>query len=421
MRRSPRRSPSSRASSSTDRRRVEQSRSLGLYLAARLADTAAIQIQSVAIGWQVYDLTRDPLDLGWVGLAQFLPVLVLSLPGGQLADRFDRRFIVVATQLGYAAGALALALASERGTLPIFAVLVLLGTLRAFKSPAASALVPWIVSEERLPRAIALSSTTYQVGTIAGPALGGAIYALGGPLAAYYAACGLQLLAAALMASLSTHPPPRVPSAEGPWRRLLGGLQFVLRSRVLLAAIGLDLFAVLLGGAVALLPIYARDVLGVGEVGLGVLRAAPALGATVVALALAARPIEGRAGHWMLGSVAVFGIGTIVFGLSEHLALSLAALALLGGADMVSVVIRQSIVQLWTPDEMRGRVAAVSFLFIGASNELGEAESGLTARLFGTVRAVVLGGIGTLVVTGAWAVLFPELRRVDTLGVPSDR
>lgn len=399
---------------------MSSSRSLGLYLAGRLADTVGIQVQSVAIGWQVYALTRDPLDLGWVGLAQFLPVLLLSLPGGQLADRLDRRAIVVATQLGYAAGAVGLALAADRGTTPIFAVLVLLGTLRAFKSPASSALVPWIVTGDALPRAIALSSTTYQVGTIAGPALGGAIYAMGGPTTAYVTAAVCQLAAAALTAAVTARRPPRVANRESPWRRVLGGLRFVWDSKVLFAAISLDLFAVLLGGAVALLPIFARDILHVGEIGLGALRAAPALGATLVALVLAVRPIERRAGAWMLACVGVFGAATIVFGLSEDFALSLAALAILGGADMVSVVIRQSIIQLWTPDEMRGRVAAVSFLFIGASNELGELESGVTAKLFGTVRAVVLGGIGTLIVTGAWAAIFGSLRRVDALRAPRD-
>lgn len=392
-----------------------ESKSLGLYLASRLADTAGIQIQSVAIGWQVYDLTRDPLDLGWVGLAQFLPVLLLSLPGGQLADRFDRKWIVAFTQLGYALGALALAFASQHGTAPIFLVLVGLGTLRAFKSPASSALVPWIVEAPRLPRAIALSSTTYQIGTIAGPAAGGLIYAAGGPTTAYVVAMIFQGLACALTIALRAKRPPRVVSDEGAWRRLLGGMRFVWDSKVLLGAISLDLFAVLLGGAVALLPIFARDVLHVGEAGLGALRAAPAVGATLVAIGLAARPITHRAGTLMLACVGVFGAATIVFGLSESFWLSLGALVVLGGADMISVVIRQSLIQLWTPDDMRGRVAAVSFLFIGASNELGELESGVTAKLLGTVRAVVLGGVGTLVITGAWAAMFGELRRVDAL------
>ncbi|MEZ4339033.1 MAG: MFS transporter [Sandaracinaceae bacterium] len=394
------------------------SRSLGLYLAGRLADTVGIQVQSVAIGWQVYDLTRDPLDLGWVGMAQFLPVLLLSLPGGQLADRFDRRVIVVTTQVGYAVGALTLALAAGRGTPTIFSVLVLLGTLRAFKSPASSALVPWIVKGDALPRAIALSSTTYQVGTVLGPALGGAIYAAGGPTTAYYAAGACQLVAAGLTSAVRAERPPRVPSTESRWRRVLEGLRFVWDAKVLFGAISLDLFAVLLGGAVALLPVFARDILHVGELGLGALRAAPAAGAALVALVLAVRPIERRAGAWMLACVAIFGAATIVFGASEDFALSLAALAVLGGADMVSVVIRQSIIQLWTPDEMRGRVAAVSFLFIGASNELGEWESGVTAKHLGTVRAVVLGGVGTLVVTGAWAAIFGSLRRVDALSEP---
>lgn len=399
---------------------MSPSRSLGVFLASRLVDTVGIQIQSVAIGWQVYEMTRDPLDLGWVGLAQFLPVLLLTLPGGHLADRTNRKTIVALCHLGYAAGALALAYASSRGTTPIFAVLVLLGTLRAFKSPASASLVPWIVPASSLPRAIALSSTTFQIGTVAGPALGGLIYAWGGPQSAYLTTLVCQLVAAALAGAVTLRRPPRAAQTEGTFERLLGGVRFVWTSKVLLGTISLDLFAVLLGGAVALLPIYARDVLHVGETGLGALRAAPAAGAMIVALWLAARPIERRAGALMLGCVFLFGAATLVFGLSEHFALSLAALAVLGGADMVSVVIRQSLIQLWTPDAMRGRVAAVSFLFIGASNELGEFESGVTAKLFGTVRAVVIGGVGTMIVTGLWAALFPGLRAVDSLEAPSD-
>ncbi|MCA9605925.1 MAG: MFS transporter, partial [Myxococcales bacterium] len=315
------------------------SRSLGLYLAGRLADTVGIQVQSVAIGWQVYDLTRDPLDLGWVGMAQFLPVLLLSLPGGQLADRFDRRVIVVTTQVGYAVGALTLALAAGRGTPTIFSVLVLLGTLRAFKSPASSALVPWIVKGDALPRAIALSSTTYQVGTVLGPALGGAIYAAGGPTTAYYAAGACQLVAAGLTSAVRAERPPRVPSTESRWRRVLEGLRFVWDAKVLFGAISLDLFAVLLGGAVALLPAYARDILDTGPWGLGLLRSAPGIGAVITALILTVRPVRDHAGAIMFVAVALFGAFTLVFGVSTAVWLSVAALALAGAADMVSVYI----------------------------------------------------------------------------------
>lgn len=393
------------------------SRPLALFLTSRVMDTMGIQIQSVAIGWQVYELTGELADLGWVGLAQFVPLALLSLPGGQVADRLDRRRVVLVTQVGYALGALGLAAAvGAGGTLPIFLVLAGLGALRAFKAPASSALVPWLVSPEKLPRAIALSSSTWQVGTIAGPALGGLIYAWGGPMAAYLTTAAAQLLAAILTASIRVHPPERSKSLETPWRRLLGGVRFVWRSKLLLGSISLDLFAVLFGGAVALLPVFAREVLHVGPSGLGLLRTAPAVGAVLVAAVLAARPIRHRAGFWMFGCVALFGAATIAFALSESFAWSLIALAVVGGADMVSVVIRQSLIQLHTPDEMRGRVAAVSFLFIGASNELGEAESGFTGWLFGgVVRAAVFGGVGALVVTGLWAVLFPSLRDVDDL------
>ena len=391
---------------------------LARYLAARLAGTLGVQVQSVAIGWQVYARTGNPMDLGWVGLAQFLPLALLSLWAGAIADRLDRKRILAVCRFSYAAGSLGLAWLSlhpELGVAPIYGVLAMLGATRAFAAPAGVALLPSLVPGARLSRAVAMSSTTFQIGTIAGPALGGFIYAAGGATSAYLVTAACELVAGALVLSIATKLPVRGPRTEPPLASLLAGVRYVWRSKVLLGAISLDLFAVLLGGAVALMPIFARDILHVGELGLGMLRAAPAVGAMLVAVGLALRPIAGRAGAWMLGGVGLFGVATIVFGTSESFALSLVALAVLGGADMVSVVIRQSLVQLWTPDEMRGRVASVNMIFIGASNELGELESGVTAALLGTVRAVVLGGIGTLVVTGLWATLFPGLRRVDDL------
>jgi MFS family permease len=396
----------------------DERKHLTSYLGSRLAGTAGFQVQSVAVGWQVYSLTGDPMDLGWVGLAQFLPLMLLSLYAGQVADRFDRKRIVIVCRLGFAAGSVALAalsLSSAPAVEPIWVVLVWLGSTRAFVGPATSALLPGLVEESRLPRAIAMSSTTFQVAVIVGPAVGGFVYAAGGPVAAYLAAAGLELVAAAQLAGIRKRFPRPDTLRESGLPLLLSGVRYVFANKVLLGAISLDLFAVLLGGAVALMPIYARDILDVGTTGLGLLRAAPAVGAAVVAIAFAVRPLERRAGRWMLLAVALFGVATIVFGLSESFGLSLAALAVLGGADMVSVVIRQSLIQLRTPDEMRGRVTGVNYIFIGASNELGEFESGLTAAWLGTVPAVVIGGVGTLLVTVAAAVLFPALRREDRL------
>jgi MFS family permease len=394
-------------------------RELWLYIGSRFAGTLGIQVQSVAIGWQVYSRTGNPLDLGWVGLSQFLPLALLSLWAGSVADRVDRKRMLVASRAGFAVGSLALAgltlAPHEWGILPIYAVLVWLGATRAFAAPASSALLPALVSPVHLPRAIGLSSTTFQVATIAGPAVGGLVYAAGDAIGAYLFAAASELVSVLLLLSIRRALPRLEVPAERGLALLLSGVRYVWRQKVLLGAISLDLFAVLLGGAVALMPIFARDILHVGETGLGLLRSAPAVGAAIVAAVLAAFPIRRRAGLFMFGGVALFGLATIAFGLSEHFVLSLVALAVLGGADMISVVIRQSIVQLSTPDAMRGRVASVNMIFIGASNELGELESGVTAAWLGTVRAVVVGGIGTLMVTGLWAVLFPSLRRAETV------
>ncbi|MFK7989208.1 MAG: MFS transporter [Sandaracinaceae bacterium] len=393
-------------------------RGLAAYLSDRLVGTLGIQVQSVAVGWQVYSTTGDPIDLGWVGLAQFLPLALLSPYGGGIADRFDRRRILLVCRVLYALGALCLAGLSrhpEWGVGPIYGVLAGLGALRAFASPASVAMLPSLVDASRLSRAIAMSSTTFQVGTIAGPALGGLLYALGGATVAYLVSAALGLGAAVALSVMPYRALPREAPPERGWALLSSGVRYVFRERVLLGAISLDLFAVLLGGAVALLPVIAQEVLHVGEVEFGLLRAAPALGAAVVAIVLSVRPMKRHAGRWMFAGVAVFGVATVVFGLSTNLWLSLAALAVTGAADMISVVVRQSLVQLRTPDAWRGRVASVNMVFIGASNELGELESGLTAAWLGTVRAVVLGGIGTLLVTGVYAALFPEIRDVDRL------
>lgn len=397
---------------STERRHV------AAYLGSRFVGAIGIQVQSVAIGWEVYARTGDVLDLGWVGLAQFLPLALLALYAGNVADRFDRRRILIATRALFAVGALALAGLSrtpELGVTPVFVVLALLGSIRAFANPAASALLPSLVRVDHLPRTIAMSSTTFQIATIAGPATGGLVYALGGAQAAYLVSAACSVASAGALLAIDAPRVRREPPREAGLARLFSGVRYVRAHPILLGAISLNLFAVLLGGAVALMPVFARDILEVGETGLGLLRAAPAVGAAAVAILFATRPLARRAGPAMLSAVALFGVATIVFGLSESFGVSLAALVVLGAADMVSVVVRSSLIQLRTPDEMRGRVASVNTVFIGASNELGELESGVTAAWLGPVTAVVVGGVGTLVVTAIWALGFPELCKIDRL------
>ena len=391
-------------------------RDFRLYLGTRLLAVIAYQMAGVAVGWQVYDLTGDPLMLGSIGLAEFLPNLLLTLPAGQVADRFDRRRVLL-TFMGLHAIAvsllLTLALMPSPPVVAIFAVVMITGTARAFLAPASQSLLPLLVPPESFPRAVAFSSTIMQLAMIVGPATGGMLYMFGPPVvygSALVLLAGAMLSAAGLKARLVV----RTGTASG-IRGLLAGIHYVHARKDILGAISLDLFAVLLGGAVALLPIYARDILHVGPTGLGLLRAAPSVGAASMALALARWPLNRRAGHKLFVAVAVFGLTTVVFGLSTSFPLSLAALVVLGCADVVSVVVRQTLVQIRTPDDMRGRVSAVNWVFIGASNELGGFESGLTASWFGTVPAVVIGGIGTLLVAALWAWRFPELRRVDRL------
>ena len=387
------------------------------YLSARWFSMLAMQMQSVAIGWQIYAITRRPLDLAWVGLAQFLPAFALALVTGHVADRFERRNILKVCHLAMAALSLVL-FAVARSPHPkvaaIYAVLVGVGVARAFLGPANQSLLPSLVPTALFPSAVAWSSSLMQAGMVAGPTLGGALYAaFAGPTVVYATAAACSCAALVQVARMT----PRAAAARAARGRasLLAGVRYVRGNPIVLGAISLDLFAVLLGGATALLPVYARDVLFLGPWALGTLRSAPALGAALTGVVLAARPIQGRAGAKMLAAVAVFGAGTIVFGLSRSLALSLAALFVTGAADMMSVFVRSSLVQLATPDAMRGRVSAVNMVFIGASNELGEFESGLTAQWFGAVPSVVLGGIGTLAVVALWALRFPELRRVDRI------
>jgi MFS family permease len=398
------------------RRALRRNREFTRFIAARFLATVAVQMQTVAVGWQLYAVTRDPLDLGLVGLSQFLPFVLLILPAGHLADSRDRRRIVAACFALECLCALLLLALSLRGlesARPVFAVMVLFGIARAFAMPAGQALLPNLVAREHFGTAVAVNSSTWQVATIVGPAIGGVVYLLGAPTA--YASVAVLLAASvALLLGLRAGGPDEGRPAEPlGWATLLSGLRFVRSRRVVLGAISLDLFAVLFGGATALLPVYAADVLHVGPAGLGWLRTAPGIGAAACGLALGLMPITRNVGRWMFGGVTLYGLATVAFGLSPHLGLSLAALTLMGAGDMVSVYVRHLLVQLETPDGIRGRVSAVNAVFIGASNELGEFESGLTASWWGTVPAVVVGGCATLVVSGLWARLFPELSRMD--------
>jgi MFS family permease len=391
-------------------------RDFRFFLAMRLPSALAVQMQSVAVGWQVYDISHKPLSLGLVGLAQFLPVFGFAIIAGHVADRFDRRRILTACiglQLLCALLLLAIMVSGTRDVRPIYAVLALFGTARAFSAPAIQSILPNLVPRALLGKAFAWNSSSFQTMTIAGPAMGGLIYALGAGTV-YAVSAGLFSLS--LVAALAIRSPPTQSDGRGmDLNSLLAGIRFIRSKPAIAGAISLDLFAVLFGGATALLPIYARDILVIGPLGLGLLRSAPAVGAVVVGLILAHRSLGRHAGRTMFAAVGLFGAATIVFGLSRNFLVSLAALAVLGASDMVSVFVRQNLVQRSTPDAMRGRVNGVNFLFIGASNELGEMESGATAAWLGSVEAVVVGGIGTLVVMGLWLWMFPPLRRVDRL------
>jgi MFS family permease len=391
-------------------------RPFALFWASRVLSTTAFQMQSVAVGWLVYEMTGSALDLGLVGLAQFVPMLALALVTGHVADNFDRRRILVACQAVKLLTAATLGLGSLYGGMPrgsIFAVIFVFGAARAFEMPTLQALLPGVVPEPMLPRAVAASASANQTATIAGPALGGLLYAASPTLA--FATCGILYVLSAF-AIVRVRSRLKATGREPvSLNSLLAGIRYIHRNPEIMGAISLDLFAVLLGGATALLPIYAKDILHVGPTGLGVLRAAPGVGALAMSLYLARHPPRRRVGRQMFAAVAAFGVATIAFGLSASFPLSLVALALLGASDMVSVVIRASLVQLKTPDAMRGRVSAVNSVFIGSSNQLGEFESGLTAAWFGTVPSVVIGGVGTLVVVLLWMRFFPALARADRL------
>jgi MFS family permease len=392
-----------------------QRRDFAFFTSGRFLSTVAMQMQSVAIGWQVYAITNSAFALGLVGLCQFAPMFLLTLPAGDIADRFDQRKVLAAAMTVQAVSSalfLILSFLHVSQVWPFYAVLVLFGAARGFSGPAGQSLIAFLVPEEKLARSIALSSSVFTTAVIAGPALGGFLYALG-PFVTYSVCCLCFLSGATLTVVLGGRRRTESVAHGSRLERVAEGVRFVRSRPVILGAISLDLFAVLLGGAVALLPIYARDILHAGPVGLGFLRAAPAVGAALTSLTLAKFPIERHTGIVMFSAVAVFGVATIVFGLSTSFPLSLAALFVLGASDMISVFIRSTLIQFATPDVMRGRVSAVNMLFIGASNELGEFESGLTAAWWGVIPAVIVGGVGTLVVVAVWMKLFPRLRDVD--------
>ena len=401
-------------------------RAFAFYWFGRLFATLATLTQSVTLGWQVYAIARltesiahSAFLVGMVGLVQFLPLFALTLIAGQISDRHDRRKIIIVSlslQVLCAIGLVVIAISKQPSLVAIFIVASLFGVARAFTMPASGALGPMLVPHALLPRAIAWNSLSIQAGMVFGPWLGGVLSAAS-TQTAYTAAAGLYCVAIGMFSLIRAHTKPAPQSATRS-TMIREGLAYIWRSKVVFGAISLDLFAVLLGGVTALLPVYARDILAIGPEGFGLLRSGPALGGGVVALVLSVRPIQRHAGPWMLGAVAVYGLATIVFALSQIVALSMAALIVLGAADVISVFVRQSLVQIVTPDAMRGRVSAVSGLFISASNELGEFESGVAARLLGPIGAAIFGGVGAIAVTMIWSKLFPALRRADKIVAP---
>jgi MFS family permease len=405
---------------------VFRRRDYALFWANRLLGTLGVMVEGVAIGWQVYAVARltksveeSAFLVGMVGLAQFVPLFALTLLAGETADRYPRRTILILcllVEIACAAGLGVLSLHPQPSLVPLFSIAALFGAARAFFSPASGAMGPMLVSRDELPRAVAWSSLAWQGGSVIGPLIGGVLLTAS-PLAAYAGAAALYAGAVLAVALIRTDTRPAF-DHRSRIALIREGIAYVRDNKIVLGAISLDLFAVLLGGATALLPVFARDVLQVGQSGFGILRSGPAMGAALVAFALSRRPLQRKAGLWMFGGVAVFALATLVFAVSKVLWLSVLALAVLGGADMISVYVRQTLVQIVTPDAMRGRVSAVSGVFIGASNELGEFETGVAARLLGPVGAALFGGFGSLAVVGLWAKLFPQLRKADRLTDP---
>ena len=392
-----------------------------LFWLARLTSTMGYQMLALTIGWQVYEITNSAFDLGLVGLIQFVPAVILTLLIGHAADRYDRRLIVRATHGVYALAALMITIALLAGALSrdlLFAAVFIIGCARAFEMPTAHALAPTLVPAPLISRAVAAWTSANQTAVICGPALGGLIYAISpvmiGVICLVFFACSITLV------TLVQAQRPAAPREPPTFSSVLAGFHYIRSRHRLLGVITLDLFVVILGGATALLPIYARDILAVGPVGLGLLRSAPAVGALITSIVLARHPIERHIGGKMFAVVGIYGLATIAFGLSSIFPLSLLALAMLGASDAISIVIRFSLVQIETPDEKRGRVSAINYLFVGSSNTLGEFESGLVAAWLGAIPSVVIGGLGSLLVAGVWMMLFPDLRRIDRYE-PADR
>lgn len=404
---------------SGDRFAAFRHRSYTLFFFARFLGSFAIQIVSVSVGWQMWDQTGNALYLGLIGLFQFLPSLLLILVTGSVADRYNRRAIVAICMVVGALCAAALLVLTVRDSFspwPVFAILIVFGIERAFMGPAVQSLGPNLVPAEDLPNAVAWNSSSWQTASIVGPVAGGLLYGISA-VSAYSVALAFMVFAGMLVFMIP-RPAQRKSIDRVSWGQILAGFRYISGEKVVLGAISLDLFAVLLGGAVALMPIFASDILELGPWGLGLLRAAPGGGAIVVAVYLAFFPIRHHAGMAMFIGVALFGVGTLVFGLSATPWISIAALMLMGASDMISVYVRETLIALWTPDEVRGRVNAVNMVFVGASNELGEFRAGTMASVFGAVPAVVIGGFGTLAVAVIWSLGFPKLRRIDSLEAP---
>jgi MFS family permease len=406
-------------STADDRFAAFRHRSYTLFFFARFLAAFATQIISVSVGWQMYDETGNTLYLGLIGLVQFLPALLLILVTGSVTDRYNRRMIVsvcLAVSSLCAAALLAITLLDAFVPILVFAVLTVFGIERAFMGPAVQSLSPNLVPEKDLANSFAWNSSSWQTASIVGPVAGGLLYGIG-PDIAYTVALAFMIGGSVLVAMIPK-PAQRTSSEPRSWAYIMAGFGFISREKVVLGAISLDLFAVLLGGAVALMPVFAAEILVLGPIGLGLLRAAPGIGAIAMAIYLASFPIKHHSGVAMFAGVAVFGAATVVFGLSETAWVSILALAAMGAGDMISVYVRETLIALWTPDEVRGRVNAVNSVFIGASNELGEFRAGTMAHVIGAVPAVVIGGIGTLFVSLAWAGMFPSLRKIDTLEAP---
>ncbi|MEZ2129880.1 MULTISPECIES: MFS transporter [unclassified Sinorhizobium] len=391
-----------------------------LFFLARILLSFSIQIVSVSVGWQMYDHTGRAIYLGLIGLVQFLPSLLLILVTGSVADHYNRRAIAAICTLVSALCSAALLILTMTGSfspLPVFAILLVFGIERAFMAPAIQSLAPNLVPAKDLSNAVAWNSSSWQIAAILGPVAGGLLYGVGASVA--YAVAVVFAGIGAILLFMIPKPAQRMSDQTKSWASILAGFRFIASEKVVLGAISLDLFAVLLGGATALMPIFARDILTLGPWGLGLLRAAPGVGAIVMAVLLATYPLKHRAGIYMFLGVAMFGIATVLFGLSQTAWLSIAALAVMGASDMVSVYVRETLIALWTPDEVRGRVNAVNMVFVGASNELGEFRAGSMASVFGAVPAVIIGGIGTLAVSIIWASGFPQLRKIDSLDAPT--